>query len=119
MFNAFIVEGRLATPDAHGELGLPLWVAVLAVVCATPLLFGPAVASSPVLMVASIGVMTGLLMSRSLGVVTGEWKREGFAALALIVASVVALWLAEQDNPHSVRGLAVMVCRRFAGRRAP
>ena len=90
LFNAFIVEGRLATPDAHGELGLPLWVAVLAVVCATPLLFGPAVASSPVLMVASIGVMTGLLMSRSLGVVTGEWKREGFAALALIVASVVA-----------------------------
>ena len=107
LFNAFIVEGRLATPDAHGELGLPLWVAVLAVVCATPLLVGPAVASSPVLMIASIGVMTGLLMSRSLGVVTGEWKREGFAAAALILASVAALWLAELDNPHSVRVLAV------------
>ena len=107
LFNAFIVEGRLATPDAHGELGLPLWVAVLAVVCAAPLLVGPAVASSPALMIASIGVMTGLLMSRSLGVVTGEWKREGFAAAALILASVVALWLAEQDSPHSVRVLAV------------
>ena len=124
LFNAFLVEGRLATPDAHGELGLPLWVAVLAVVCATPLLIGPAVASSPVLMVASIGVMTGLLMSRSLGVVTGEWKREGFAALALIVASVVALWLAEQDNPHSVRVLAVgallaVVCRYRPGKALP
>lgn len=124
LFNAFIVEGRLATPDAHGELGLPLWVAVLAVVCATPLLLGPAVASSPVLMVASIGVMTGLLMSRSLGVVTGEWRREGFAAGALIAASVVALWLAEQDNPHSVRvlgagALLAVVCRYRPGKALP
>lgn len=124
LFNAFIVEGRLATPDAHGELGLPLWVAVLAVMCATPLLVGPAVASSPVLMAASIGVMTGLLMSRSLGVVTGEWRREGFAALALIVASVVALGLAEQDNPHSVRVLAIgallaVVCRYRPGKALP
>jgi len=118
LFNAFIVEGRLATPDAHGELGLPLWVAVLAIVCATPLLVGPAVASSPVLMIASIGVMTGLLMSRSLGVVTGEWKREGFAAAALILASVAALWLAELDNPHSVRVLAV-VSRYRPGKALP
>ncbi|MGE2736455.1 hypothetical protein [Mycolicibacterium vaccae] len=107
LFNAFVVEGRLATPDADGDLGLPLWVVLATGAAGALLVFGPAVASSPVLMAASIGVMTGLLMSRSIGVVQGEWKREGLGATVLIVASVVALWMSAQDNPHCIRVLTV------------
>lgn len=77
LFNAFIVEGRLATPDAEGEPGLPGWVVLLSAAACGLLVIGPAVASSAVLMAGAIGVMTGLLMTRSIGVVTGEWKTEG------------------------------------------
>lgn len=122
LFNAFIVEGRLATPDADGELGLPTWVVLFSVAACGLLVFGPAVASSPVLLASATGVMTGLLMTRSIGVVTGEWKEEGFAAGALIVASLVALWLAAQHNPHCVRVLAigamVAVAVRYRPRKA-
>lgn len=107
LFNAFIVEGRLATPDAEGELGLPTWVVLLSTAACGLLVFGPEVASSAILMASAIGVMTGLLMTRSIGVVTGEWKNEGAAAGALIVASLIALWMADQGNPHSVRVLAI------------
>ncbi|MGP4058260.1 hypothetical protein ACTWP6_26125 [Mycobacterium sp. 4D054] len=107
LVNAFVVEGRLATPDAEGDPGLPGWVVVLALCAAAPLVIGPAVASSAVLMGSSIGVMTGLLMSRSIGVVTGQWKREGFGATLLVVASVIALWMATEHNPHAVQVLAV------------
>ncbi|KUI25456.1 hypothetical protein [Mycobacterium sp. GA-2829] len=122
LFNAFIVEGRLATPDADGELGLPTWVVLFSVAACGLLVFGPAVASSPVLLASATGVMTGLLMTRSIGVVTGEWKEEGFAAGALIVASLIALWLAAQHNPHCVRVLAigamVAVAVRYRPRKA-
>jgi hypothetical protein len=107
LFNAFIVEGRLATPEADGELGLPAWVVLFTVAAGAPLVFGPAVAPSAVLMASSVGVMTGLLMSRSIGVVSGDWKREGFGAATLIVASVIALWMATAHNPHCVRVLAI------------
>lgn len=107
LFNAFIVEGRLATPGAEGELGLPLWVALFAAGSGALLILGPAVAPSAVLMISSIGIMTGLLMSRSIGVVNGEWKREGLAAGVLIVASLVALVLSVARNPHCVRVLAI------------
>ena len=107
LLNAFVVEGRLATPEADGQLGLPAWVVLVSLAAAGLLVVGPAVASSPVLLASSIGVMTGLLMSRSIGVVTGEWKREGLGAATLIVASVIALWMADQDNAHSVRVLAI------------
>ncbi|TQR85338.1 hypothetical protein D8S82_17015 [Mycobacterium hodleri] len=106
LFNAFIVEGRLATPDAKGQPTLPLWVVLFTGGSAALLMIGPAVAPSVVLMASSVGVMTGLLMTRSIGVVSGEWKSEGLAAGALIVASVVALWMADQHNPHCVRVLA-------------
>jgi hypothetical protein len=122
LFNAFIVEGRLATPDAEGELALPLWVVLFTVGSGALLVIGPPVASSAVLMASSIGVMTGLLMSRSIGVVSGEWKREGFAAAALIAASLVALWMADQHNPHGVRVLAIgaiiAVVARYRPRKA-
>lgn len=107
LFNAFIVEGRLATPDAEGEPVMPWWVVLLAVGTGALLVFGPAVASSAVLMASATGVMTGLLMARSIGVVSGEWKSEGLAATVLIVASVIALWMADQQNLHSVRVLAI------------
>ncbi|GLP82108.1 hypothetical protein [Mycobacterium antarcticum] len=107
LFNAFIVEGHLATPDADDETLLPIWVVALTVGAVALLMIGPAVASSPVLIVSSIGVMTGLLMTRSIGVVAGDWKREGVGAAALIVASVVALWMATNHNPHCVRVLAI------------
>lgn len=107
LFNAFVVEGRLATPDTEGELGLPIWVVLLTVAAGGLLVIGPAVASSPVLMASSVGVMTGLLMSRSIGVVGGHWQREGLGAAVLIAASVIALWMAAQHNPHCVRVLAV------------
>lgn len=106
LFNAFIVEGRLATPDALGEPILPLWVVLFTGGSAGLLMIGPAVAPPAALMVSSVGVMTGLLMARSIGVVAGDWKREGLAAAALIITSLIALWMADQHNPHCVRVLA-------------
>jgi hypothetical protein len=122
LFNAFIVEGRLATPDAEGELTLPFWVVLFTVGSGALLMIGPAVASSVVLMASSIGVMTGLLMSRSIGVVSSDWRREGSGAAALIAASLVALWMADQHNPHAVRVLAIgailAVVARYQPRKA-
>jgi hypothetical protein len=106
LVNAFIVEGRLATPEAEGELTLPFWVVLFTIGAGALLVFGPSVSSSWVLMASSIGVMTGLLMSRSIGVVSSDWKREGAGAVALIAASLAALWMAEHHNPHEVRVLA-------------
>lgn len=124
LFNAFVVEGRLATPHADRELGLPSWVVLFTLAAGVLLVISPAVASSAVLMASSVGVMTGLLMSRSIGVVTGDWKREGLGAATLIVASVIALWMAAQHNPHCVRVLAVgavlaVVARYRPGRTMP
>ena len=107
LFNAFIVEGRLATPGAEGEPRLPVWVVLLTLGSVTLLVIGPAVAPAAVLIVSSVGVMTGLLMTRSIGVVTGEWQREGIGAAVLIAASVAALLMASARNPHCVRVLAV------------
>ncbi len=106
LFNAFIVEGRLATPGADHDLCLPTWVAVLSTVSVVLLMVGPTVASTPVLMISSIGVMSGLLMSRTIGVVNGRWKHEALAATVLIVAGGVALFLAQRHNGHCVRVLA-------------
>ncbi|WP_197379006.1 hypothetical protein [Mycolicibacterium mengxianglii] len=122
LFNAFIVEGRLATPDADGELGLPLWVVLFTVAAGALLMIGPAVAPSAVLMISSVGVMTGLLMARSIGVVGGQWKREGLGAATLLLAGLIALWMADQHNPHCVRVLAIgavlAVLWRYSPRKA-
>lgn len=107
LLNAFIVEGRLATPDADHGLSLPGWVAVLCVAAGVLLIVGPTVANPAVLMVSSIGLMSGLLMSRTIGVVTGMWKREALAAGVLIVASTAALVMSGTSaSAHSVRVLA-------------
>src|SRR6476620_10623791 len=107
LLNAFAVEGRLATPDADHNLALPTWTAVLSIGSGALLIAGPTVAHPIVLMISSIGLMSGLLMSRTIGVVTGKWKREALAATVLIVASAAALVLAgTQHSTHSVRLLA-------------
>lgn len=108
LLNAFIVEGRLATPDADHDLSLPSWAALLSVLAGGLLIVGPPVAHPAVLMISSIGLMTGLLMSRTIGVVTGTWRREALAAAVLIVASAVALVLSTTEfRTHSVRVLAL------------
>ena len=107
LVNAFIVEGRLATPDADHDLSLPIWIVLLSLAAGGLLVIEPAVAPSWVLLMTSIGLMTGLLVGRSIGVVNGHWKREGFAAGVLVAAGVVALVLAQGHNPHCVRVLAV------------
>lgn len=106
LLNAFIVEGLLATPDVDHHLTLPGWTALLSSVSAGLLIFGPAVAHPAVLMISSIGLMSGLLITRSIGMVRGEWQREAIAATVLIVTGLGALILAAQHNSHCVRVLA-------------
>lgn len=107
LVNAFIVEGRLATPDADKRLTVPTWVVLLTLAAGGQLIAGPAVAGHVVLVSSCIGVMNGLLIGRSIGVVNGNWKREGLAALALLVGGVISVVLAQHHNPHCVRVLAV------------
>lgn len=107
LLNAFIVEGLLATPDVDHFLTMPGWTALLSVVSASPLIIGPAVAHPAVLMVSSIGLMSGLLVTRSIGMVRGEWQRELIAATVLIVSGLGALVLAVQHSSHCMRVLAV------------
>lgn len=107
LINAFIIEGRLATPGADQNFCLPVWTALLSMASGALLIFGPAVAPHAVLMVSAIGLMTGMLVGRSIGMVSGRWKREAVASTVLIVSGVVALVLAVQHSVHSVRVLAL------------
>jgi len=106
LLNAFIVEGLLATPDADHDLTAPVWTVLLSVVSAGLLIVGPPVAHPAVLMISSIGLMSGLLITRSIGMVRGEWQRELAAATVLILTGLGALILAAQHNSHCVRVLA-------------
>lgn len=108
LLNAFVVEGRLATPEADPNLSLPWWAALTSIVAGALLIAGPPVAHPAVLMLSSMGLMTGLLMSRTIGVVTGRWKREASAATVLIAVCTVALVLSGTElREHSVRLLAL------------
>jgi hypothetical protein len=106
LLNAFIVEGLLATPGVDHRLTLPTWTALLSAGSAAVLIAGPAVAHPAVLMFSSIGLMSGLLMTRSIGMVRGDWQREAIAAVVLIAAGTGALLLAIDHNEHCVRLLA-------------
>lgn len=106
LLNAFLVEGRLATPDASHEVQVPIWIIAATVASGALLMFGPAVAPSVVLLVSSIGIQSGLLVGRSVGVVNGRWRREGVAAAVLVVAGLGALLMAAHHSPHAVRVLA-------------
>ncbi|MCV7026343.1 hypothetical protein H7I77_23820 [Mycolicibacterium novocastrense] len=107
LFNAFVVEGRLATPGADQNLSLPRWVGVLVVAAGALLSLGPLVAPPWILIAGSVGIMTGLLMARSIGVVCGRWKSEAVGAVLLLATSLVALVLAARQNPHCVQVLAL------------
>ncbi len=106
LVNAFIVEGRLATPGAEHHVSLPAGIAALSIASGALLVFGPVVASPIVLVASTIGLMSGLLIGRSIGVVSGLWKREALAASILICASLIALVLAIHHSQHGVRVLA-------------
>jgi hypothetical protein len=107
LLNAFIVEGRLATPDADHDLSLPSWVALLTIAAGGLLAFGPTVAPHAVLMISTIGINTGLLISRNIGVVSGRWQQETAAAGLLVVSGLAALVLAVHNSSHCVRVLAL------------
>lgn len=107
LLNAFFVEGALATPDADHDMCLPGWTALFSLVAAGLLIVGPAVKHSAVLMISTTGLMSGLLVARTIGVVTDRWKRELAAAAVLIGASLFALILSHRHNEHCVRVLAL------------
>ncbi len=117
LVNAFFIEGALATPDADHDMCLPRWAAVATVVAATLLFIGPAVKDAAVLMISTTGLMSGLLVARTIGVVTDRWQREVAASSVLIGASLLALVLSHRHNPHCVRvlalGTAVAVLLRY------
>jgi hypothetical protein len=106
LLNAFIVEGLLATPDVDHDLTAPAWIVLLSLVSAGSLIVGPPVAHPAVLMIGSIGLMSGLLITRSIGMVRGEWQRELIAATVLIATGLGALILAAAHNSHCLRLLA-------------
>ncbi|UNB99461.1 hypothetical protein H5U98_29030 [Mycolicibacterium boenickei] len=107
LINAFIIEGRLATPGADQDFCLPVWIALLSLGAGALLIFGPTVSSPVVLMLSATGLMTGMLVGRSIGMVSGRWRREAVASTILIISGVIALVLAVQHSGHSVRVLAV------------
>lgn len=107
LLSAFVVESRLATPKANHDVFMPWWMATLAVVSGVLLISGPAVASPPILVVGIIGLSSGLLMARTIGVVRGRWKLEAAAACVLIAGCLTALVLASRHSPYSVRVLAL------------
>ena len=106
LLNAFIVEGLLATPDVDHRITTPGWIALGSLIAAGLLIVGPPVAHPAVLMISSIGLMSGLLISRSIGMVDGDWRRELAAATVLIATGLGALVLAAHQSSHSVRVLA-------------
>jgi hypothetical protein len=105
LINAFFVEGALATPDADHDLCLPTWTALFCTVAAALLIVGAPVKHPAILMVSTTGLMSGLLVARTIGVVTDRWKQELAAATVLIAASLVALVLSHQHSEHCVRVL--------------
>lgn len=107
LVNAFFVEGPLATPGADHDLSLPRWTAVAGVAATAVLAVGPPVKHSAVLTIGITGLMSGLLVARTIGVVTDRWRQEVAASAVLIAASLAALVLAHRHSEHCVRVLAV------------
>lgn len=106
VLSAFIIESRLATPGAEHPVALPRWMAGVCTLSGALLIFGPPVPPVPILLVAVIGLMSGLLMARTIGVVSGRWKMEAVAAATLLAGCSIALLLAQRHSPHTVRMLA-------------
>lgn len=107
LLSAFVIEARLATPGADHRLTLPWWMAAASTSSAALLVAAPAVPSPFVLFLGIVGLSSGLLMARSIGVVRGGWRQEALAAVALVIGCVSALVLAIHHSPHSVQVLAI------------
>jgi hypothetical protein len=105
---AFIIESRLATPGADHPSALPRWMAVVTVASGALLIFGPAVPQAPVLLIGVIGLSSGLLMARSIGVVTGRWKIEALAAVILLAGCAIGLLLAVTDHAQNSARVLVL-----------
>ncbi|BBX17973.1 hypothetical protein CRI77_22025 [Mycolicibacterium duvalii] len=121
MLSAWVVESRLATPDADHRVALPWWMTLISVASGALLIIGPAVPPAPVLLIGVVGLMSGLLMGRSVGVVTGRWQLEAGAAALLLTACGAALLLARAQDDNSVRVLALGATAAIVARlwRAP
>jgi hypothetical protein len=107
LINAFFVEGALATPEADHDMCLPGWTALFSIIAAGLLIVGPPVKHPAVLMISITGLMSGLLVARTIGVVTDRWKQEVLASTVLIGASLAALVLSHRHSDHCVRVLAL------------
>ncbi len=106
LLSAFVVESRLATPEADHDLFMPWWMALLSVVSGVLLIVSPTVPPTPIILIGVLGLSSGLLMARTIGVVRGRWKLESAAAFLLVGGCLAALLLAVFDNPNCVRVLA-------------
>ncbi|MDI9916916.1 hypothetical protein [Rhodococcus sp. IEGM 1379] len=106
LLSAFVVESRLATPEADHKISMPWWIALLSTVSGTLLIVSPTVPPTPVTLIGVLGLSSGLLMARTIGVVRGRWKLESVAASILMVGCLSALVLAVHDNANCVRVLA-------------
>ena len=106
LLSAFVVESRLATPEADHKVSMPWWIALLSVISGTLLIVSPAVPPTPITLIGVLGLSSGLLMARTIGVVRGRWKLESIAASILMVGCLSALVLAVHENSNCVRVLA-------------
>ena len=106
LLSAFVVESRLATPDADHDLSMPWWMALLSVGGGALLIASPTVPPTPIILIGVLGLSSGLLMARTIGVVRGTWKLESAAAFLLVAGCLAALVLSIYDNPNCVRVLA-------------
>lgn len=106
LLSAFVVESRLATPDADHKLKMPWWMVLLTSASAILLIVSPAVPPTVITLIGVLGLSSGLLMARTIGVVRGRWKLESIAAAILMAGCLGALVLAVYDDPNCVRVLA-------------
>ncbi|MGE2836563.1 hypothetical protein [Mycobacterium sp. SMC-4] len=107
VLSAWVIESRLATPDADHQVALPWWMTLFSVTGGLALMVGPPVPPAPVLLLGIVGLQSGLLMARSVGVVSGRWKLETASAAVLLAACGAALLLADDHSGASARILAL------------
>lgn len=106
LLSAFVVESRLATPESDHKVSIPWWIALLSIISGTLLIVSPTVPPTAITLIGVLGLSSGLLMARTIGVVRGRWKQESLAASILMVGCLSALVLAVDNNPNCVRVLA-------------
>jgi hypothetical protein len=106
LLSAFVVESRLATPEADHDISMPWWMALLSLGSGILLIVSPTVPAPVITLLGVLGLSSGLLMARTIGVVQGRWRLEAVAAVILVAGCLSALLLAVHDNPNCVRVLA-------------